>query len=297
MKLKLTLTMMTLALLVVFTASIASAQSDALPAPTGTTVANGSELGQVVVSWDAVDDAAFYRIGWVALPDYQAAVSAEQDWLEAFHFLDAANTGQAQWTLTRLSPGVQYYFIVASNGVPQYSGWSQPLTLTSDSTTVQVDYSDQYPNCDAVRAHHPGGVKRGSPVYRPALDPDGDGTACELTASAPSGNYLPIQSIGTFTGTGDNSNNVFRLRAGIYRFTTSRQNTDGYVFVDIVELSNGSEKSVGIFGSGDSGGSKLVTIYSDDSSFRSQAGDYILEVDASDTTRDWTVTVELIMAH
>ena len=170
MKLKLTLTMVTLALLTVFTASIVSAQSGTLPAPTGTTAANGSEPGQVVVSWDAVADAAFYRIGWVALPDYQTTVAAGRNWLEVFHFLDAANTGQTEWKLTRLSPGVQYYFIVASNdarnGVPQYSGWSEPLTLTSDSTTGQVDYSDQYPNCDAVRAHHPGGVKRGSPVYR-----------------------------------------------------------------------------------------------------------------------------------
>ena len=252
----------------------------------------------MVVSWDAVADAAFYRIGWVALPDYQMTVAAGRNWLEAFHFLNAANTGQTEWKLTRLSPGVQYYFIVASNdarnGVPQYGGWSEPLTLTSDSTTGQVDYSDQYPNCDAVRAHHPGGVKRGSPVYRANLDADGDGTACESTASAPSGNYLPIQSIGTFTGTGDSADNVIRLDAGVYRVTSSRTNTDRNFFVYLVGLQNGRERSVGIYGRGESGGSKIETIYNDGSSSTLQAGNHVLQVD---TASNWEVRIELLAAH
>ena len=185
MKIKMTIVMATLMLLAAFTAGNVNAQTAALTAPTGTSAANGSERGQVIVSWDAVEDAAFYRIGWVALPDYDTTVAAGRDWLEAFHFLDAANTGQTQWTLTRLSPGVEYYFIVASNdnrnGVPQYSAWSNLLTLTP---APPVDYSGQYPNCDAVREHHPGGVKRGSPIYRTSLDPDGDGFACD-TATVP----------------------------------------------------------------------------------------------------------------
>ena len=184
MKFKMALLMATLMLLAAFTAGNVSAQTVAPAAPTGTSAVNGSETGQVIVSWNAVADAAYYRIGWVAKPDYEATVAAGRDWLEAFHFLDAANTGQTQWTLTRLSPGVDYYFIVASNdnrnGVPQYGAWSNLLTLTA---APPVDYSNQYPNCDVVRAHHPGGVKRGSPIYRPALDPDGDGNACEPTST------------------------------------------------------------------------------------------------------------------
>ena len=162
---------------------------------------------------------------------------------------------------------------------------------------LEISLVSLYPNCDAVRAHYPGGATRGSPIYRANLDPDGDGIACELASTVPSGNFLPIQNIGTFSGTGDNTDNVIRLRAGIYRFTTSRQNTDKNVFLEIVELSSGSERSVGIYGRGDSGGSELETIYSDNSSFRLQAGDYILAVDASDSTQDWTVTIELIKAH
>ena len=162
---------------------------------------------------------------------------------------------------------------------------------------LEISLVSLYPNCDAVRAHYPGGATRSSPIYRANLDTDGDGIACEPASTVPPGNFLPIQDIGTFSGTGDNTDNVIRLHAGIYRFTTSRQNTDKNVFVEIVELNSGRERSVGIYGRGDSGGSELETIYSDGSSFRLQAGDYILAVDASDSTQDWTVTVELIKAH
>ncbi len=141
MKFKITLVLATLMSLMAFTAGNVNAQTAAPAAPTGTSAANGSETGQVIVSWNASPGAAFYRIGWVARPDYEATVAAGRDWLEAFHFLDAANTGQTQWTLTRLSPGVEYYFIVASNdnrnGVPQYGNWSNLLALTPASQAVQ----------------------------------------------------------------------------------------------------------------------------------------------------------------
>ena len=184
MKLQLTLVMAAVMVFAAFTAGNVAAQTEAPPAPTGITAANGDEPGEVIVSWNAVDEAAFFRIGWVAKPDYEATVAADRDWLEAFHFLDAANSNLTEWTLTRLSPGVEYWFIVASNdnrnGVPQYGDWSNLLALTP---APPIDYSDQYPNCDAVRAHHPGGVKRGSPIYRTALDRDGDGFACEQAAT------------------------------------------------------------------------------------------------------------------
>ncbi len=118
---------------------MAQAQGVTPPAPTGLVAVNGPNPGEALLSWNAVADAAFYRIGWVAFPDYEAKVAAGHDWLEAFHFLDAANTGQTQWALTRLSPGVQYYFIIASNdarnGTPQYGEWSEPLTLNDDTSS------------------------------------------------------------------------------------------------------------------------------------------------------------------
>ena len=118
---------------------MAQAQGVTPPAPTGLVAVNGPNPGEALLSWNAVADAAFYRIGWVAFPDYEATVAAGRDWLEAFHFLDAVNTGQTQWILTRLSPGVEYYFIIASNdarnGPPQYGEWSELLTLNDDTSS------------------------------------------------------------------------------------------------------------------------------------------------------------------
>ena len=78
------------------------------------------------------------------------------------------------------------------------------------------------------------------------------------------------------------------------RFTSSRQNTDGNFFIKVVELASGDDRLVGIYGSGIGGGAQTLTIYDDDSSFRLQAGTYVLEVD---TESDWDVIVELLAAH
>lgn len=268
--------------------------------------------------------ATHYRIGYVNMQtDYPIAKSSVTgDWINAFIYVDenarnvAVSNGRAEYTVRRLEQDVRHAFTVltssnfvdtgAAGSVSSEFSWpSNPrweFRTVADrggatAPTPGFDFVSMYPDCDTVRAHYPGGVRIGSPIYRPALDPDGDGIACEPETTTPSGNYLPIQSIGTFTGTGDNTHNVVRLNAGIYRFTTSRQNTDRNVFVDIVELNSGNERSVGIYGSGDSGGSELETIYNDDSGFRLQAGDYILAVNASDNTQDWTVTIELIKEH
>ena len=54
--------------------NVARSQSS-LPAPTGVSAVNGDTHGEAVVSWQAVADAAYYRIGWMADEDYQAALS------------------------------------------------------------------------------------------------------------------------------------------------------------------------------------------------------------------------------
>jgi hypothetical protein len=43
----------------------------------------------------------------------------------------------------------------------------------------QVSSNVYYPNCDAVRAAGAAPLYRGQPGYRPPLDRDGDGIACE----------------------------------------------------------------------------------------------------------------------
>ena len=176
------------------------------------------------------------------------------NWLEAFNFVEIGGA-KSSYTVKRLEPGAQHAFIVA---------------------TIAANGAFTY----SAWVFH-------TTAAAPAATP------CP-TAAAPSGNYLPIQSVGTYRGTGDSTDTVVQLDAGIYRFTTSRQNTDGNLFVDIVELSSGRERSVGIYGRGESGGSELRTIYNNDSSFLIQAGNYILAVD---TSADWEVHIELIQAH
>ena len=54
--------------------NIARAQSS-LPPPTGISAVNGSDLGEVDLTWDAVEGATYYRVRWVAEEDYHRALS------------------------------------------------------------------------------------------------------------------------------------------------------------------------------------------------------------------------------
>ena len=244
------LTPVTVLLLMAIFAGAVSAQDAPLPAPTGVAAANGNAVGEAIVSWNAVPGAAFYRIGWVAFPDYQATVSEGRDWLEAFHFLDAANTGQTQWTLSRLSPGVPYYFIVASNdarnGTPQYGNWSERITLT------------------------------------PALTP----TPTPTPAPAPSAaSCLPVQSIGTFTGSGNDAGNVLYLAAGQYRVTAHQTGKSNYI-VDLIPTFSISILAEQLL-------VNVIGTERDDRTFSigsrlQPAGVYALEVAADG---DWTLTI------
>ena len=115
-----------------------------LPAPTNVAAADGINYGEATVSWTAVAGAVYYRIGWIAAPDL-AAIQAQQPWpyedywLEAFHFVDIQNRGQTSVTITRLTPRIQYAFIVSSNdnryGAPSWAAdWSPWLELASAPT-------------------------------------------------------------------------------------------------------------------------------------------------------------------
>ena len=114
---------------------VAYAQSD-LSAPSNVAAENTGNAGEVRVSWDAVPNAAYYRIGWVAYSDVAPIIASGGDWLEHFAFIDIENRDQTEHTITRLTPGVQYAFIMASNdgryGTPRWpssAGWAF-LTLT-----------------------------------------------------------------------------------------------------------------------------------------------------------------------
>ena len=303
-------------------AGIALAQSGtSTPATANLVVRDGVNPGEVIIAWDAVAQATHYRIGYVNMvTDYPLAkASVTGEWINAFIYVDEdarnlrVSNGRVEYTVRRLEQGVRHAFTVLTSSDFSDSGaggsvsseFSWPSNPRWEFHTVvdrggapapapSFDFVSMYPNCDAVRAHYPGGVRQGSPIYRPALDRDGDGVACEAASTVPSGNYLPIQDIGTFAGTGNSADNVVLLNAGVYRVISSRTNTDGNFFVDLVELRSGSERSVGIYGRGQSGGSETETIYNNDRSFLPQAGNYILQVD---TVGDWEVRIELLAAH
>ena len=103
-----------------------SGQPAVAPSTTSTLqVANGSNPGEVVVSWDAETEASGYRVGWLAVPDF-VANQDDNRWQERFAYSDI--NPASSFTVTRLTPGVPYYFIM---GRKQDDGiaWSQWAAL------------------------------------------------------------------------------------------------------------------------------------------------------------------------
>ena len=78
-------------------------------------VTNGLSPGEAVITWDRVEEAAYYRIGWVAQADREVDTDGDAKWQEGFVFADAANRGQASHLITGLTPGEEYHFVVMSH--------------------------------------------------------------------------------------------------------------------------------------------------------------------------------------
>ena len=93
-------------------------------------VANGSNPGEAVVSWDVVNGTTGYRVGWLAVSDYQAYPDT---WQERFAYSDIGPA--SSFTVTRLTPGAAYYFILGRKQGDNIT-WSQwaALVLSADPT-------------------------------------------------------------------------------------------------------------------------------------------------------------------
>ena len=143
----------------------AQAQGASPAAPANVRAADGAAPGQAVVRWDAVADAAYYRIGWVNMETFRA-VQAEggREWLDVFAFLDVVNRGQTSQTLSDLEPGVQYAFIAASVGgrFGNAAGWSRWTYLT----TAEAEAVSCPTNAGATPGA-PGGGGSGAPTPTP----------------------------------------------------------------------------------------------------------------------------------
>ena len=143
-------------------------------APANVRAANGTETGQAAVRWDAVADAAYYRIGWVNMETFQAVqAESEREWLDVFAFHDVVNRGQTAQTLSDLEPGVQYAFIAASVGhrLGNAASWSDWTYLT----TAEVEA----PSCPAdagTTLDEPVGDGTPTPTPEPGATPEATAT-------------------------------------------------------------------------------------------------------------------------
>ena len=159
------------------------AQGASPAVPANVRAADGAEPGQAVVRWDAVADAAYYRIGWVNMETFRA-VQAEggREWLDVFAFHDVVNRGQTDQTLSDLAPGVQYAFIAASVGhrFGNAAGWSDWTYLTT--TTAEAT------SCPADAGTEPGAPGDGgtpTPTPQPGATPAATATATPTPTPAP----------------------------------------------------------------------------------------------------------------
>ena len=124
-----------LALVIFAAAAVSNVFAQGMPtAPTGVTAVVGANVGETIVTWDPVPGADFYRVGWLALSDYNRVAEelGEEKWWEAVTIQDVMNRGQSSHAIVRLSPGETYHFVVGSaaerHGTAQWSQWSEPFT-------------------------------------------------------------------------------------------------------------------------------------------------------------------------
>ena len=247
------------------------AHSHTLPV-TNIQVAQGHNPGEVLVSWDAVAQVTHYRIGYVNMDtDYPLAkASVTGEWSEAFVYVDVdarnftVSGGRVEYTLRRLEQGVRHAFTVRTGN--------------------NIDGAFTWPSNPRWRFHV-------------VADQGGACPSVALTTVAPTscvtdGTCLPITSVGTYSGSGDNSDIVIHLRAGLYRAKMMHTGSSNFI-VHLIEVDTGrTEYLANEIGNADD--TDTFTIYDDDRSFRPQTGNYLLTVEADG---DWTTDFDLVAAH
>ena len=106
------------------------------PPPQSLTAVNGLNLGTATLTWTTVPGVSSYRVGWLAKEDYLAYIDNDM-WRQKFAYSDVES--ESTWTVTRLTPGADYYFIVGRkhDGGHSWSEW-QELTLNADVASCPV---------------------------------------------------------------------------------------------------------------------------------------------------------------
>ncbi len=125
-------------------ANTTRAQAPPLSLPASLAAASGAEPGTVQLTWNTVDEAPFYHIGWVAMPNARAAVAAGRPWHEAFRTIAIENINQSGHTMSYLAPGVEYRFIIGTSQdrfthPREWSAWTEALTLSTGSPVLPAE--------------------------------------------------------------------------------------------------------------------------------------------------------------
>ena len=156
-----------------------------LSSPTLPTVIATANPGELLITWDAVPDAQHYTVGYANLDELEQMTEAGRSALDAFYYvtIGAAHTVH---TLNGLGPGIDYYVLVGA----------QTKRFGADDLVWG-------PWSSAVRTAE-------------ASCPTTETTTQQCVSN---GTCLPIREIGRVSGTGDSTEHVFDLQAGLYRFT------------------------------------------------------------------------------
>ena len=218
-------------------------------AGTNIQIVNGHNPGEVIITWDVPSEVTDFRIGYVNLKtDYPLAkATTTGNWREAFVYVDveAENfTHNKVYTIRRLEQNARHAFAVLTNN----SRYGQP-TWPSNPDWVYLTVTDRGGACPSVAPATP-----------------------TPTSCVADGTCLPIREIGRVSGTGDSTEHVFNLPAGLYRFTLT---ADYLVSADLVATTAGRNLFYfDYIGRDEQSAQELVTVDADD------AGTFVLEIDA-----------------
>ena len=175
-----------------------------IPSVTDIQVRDGANPGEVVISWDAVPQAARYRVGYVNMEvDYHLAkATCTEEWIDAFVFVDVnarnipVNNGRAEYTIRRLVPGARHAFTVLTSNYFVDTGGGGIVTSEffwpSNPRWRFLDGRDSLP---------PGiTLPTGECTETPAGSaPPGHGELCPITGlPMPAGGYLGVGDRATF---------------------------------------------------------------------------------------------------
>ncbi len=127
------------------------------------------------------------------------------------------------------------------------------------------------------------------PVWSPWSDPvtTSEGQVSDCLSA---GTCTPIHQIGSFGGSGDSAHHIIDIGVGLHRVTSSHRGPSNFI-VQLINVSSGrTEYLANEIGDAD-GVIDTLVVHNDGASYRTQAGNFLLQVQAGG---QWTVLIERI---